>query len=496
MKKSSIVFVFYSFFTAGFAQTGYEIAVNLKNNTDTIAYLTYYQFDKTFIKDTCFSAKNGRIIFKGTTNLVTGIYSVVSQQKTIYFDFFIDEQNQKLEFTNDKESYNIEGLQVINSPSQRNFIDYLKFVSKQNVTFMNFKNNLVPKTKKDTLLLIEKQKEIEKEINKYEKDFYDHNKSTFIGNVVNLKIEKVLADIPMASNGRPDSLLVYKYYKEHYWDDVNFKDDATMRNPFFYNKLKKYFDAVILQTPDSVIVEIDRIIEKTKPGTYIKKTVLAYFINSYETSKIMGFDKVFVHLSDKYLKNGEGVGIYQDEAVINSIIKRADLLKPLLIGSVAPELYTIKAKDYPIINQMGFNAVKDSEDVTAKYQANINKINQLFVTLQSVVADHIILVFWDVDCGHCKTEIPKLLDVYKELIQEGKNVKVFSVYTLHDGEKYLKYINENGLNDWINVYDGVYINNLINKYDIYSTPVIYILDQNKKIKAKRIGVDQIKSVIK
>jgi hypothetical protein len=49
--------------------------------------------------------------------------------------------------------------------------------------------------------------------------------------------------------------------------------------------------------------------------------------------------------------------------------------------------------------------------------------------------------------------------------------------------------------DWINVYDGVHYNNLKDKYDIYSTPVIYILDKDKKIKAKRIDVDQIKTIL-
>ena len=210
----------------------------------------------------------------------------------------------------------------------------------------------------------------------------------------------------------------------------------------------------------------------------------------------MGFDKVFVHLSEKYLKNGEGTGIYQDETVINTIIKRADLLKPLLIGSIAPELYLIKATDHSKINQMGFNNIKDSNDVTNKYYANVDEINKLFLTLHSVIADQIILVFWDVDCSHCQSEIPKLLEVYNDLKKAKKNVKVVSVYTMHDGEKFLKYGMEKGLNDWINVYDGVYINNLVNKYDIYSTPVIYILDKNKTIKAKRIGIDQIKNLIR
>jgi thiol-disulfide isomerase/thioredoxin len=478
------------------SQSGYEIIVNLNNSNDTIAYLTYYQFDKTYIKDTCLVAKKGRFIFEGKTKLDTGIYSIVSQQKTIYFDFFVDGQNQKLEFKNDKEPDNIQGLFVLNSPSQSNFIDYLKFVSKQNINFINFKSNLFPKTKSDTLLLIEKQKEVEKEISKYEKDFYKNNSSSFIGNVVNLKIEKILEDVPLAINGRPDSIKVYKYYKEHYWDRVDFKATESMRNPFFYNKLKKYFESVVVQNPDSVIVEVDRILAKTNKGSDLKKTLLAHFISSFETSKIMGFDKVFVHLSEKYLKNGEGTGIYKDESVINTIIKRADLLKPLLIGSIAPELYLIKANDYTKINQMGFNNVKDSDDVTKKYYANVDEINKLFVMLSSITADHIILVFWDVDCSHCQTEIPKLAEVYNEIKKTNKNVKVVSVYTMHDGEKFLKYITDKGLTDWINAYDGVYINNLVNKYDIYSTPVIYILDKNKIIKAKRVGIDQIKNLIR
>jgi thiol-disulfide isomerase/thioredoxin len=495
MKTRIIAFIFCSYFSASYAQTGYEIIVNLKNSNDTIAYLTYYQFDKTYIKDTCYVEKNRQFIFKGKTKLDTGIYSIVSQQKTIYFDFFVDEQNQKLEFKNELEPNNILGLNVLNSPSQNNFIDYLKFVSKQNINFINFKNNSAPKTKNDSLLLIKKQKEVEQEIRNYEQDFYNRNKSSFIGNVINLKIEKILDEVPIAINGRPDSIKVYKYYKQHYWDNVDFTANESMKNPFFFNRLKKYFDTVVVQNPDSVIVEVDRILAKTNKGSDLKKTLLVHFISSFETSKIMGFDKVFVHLSEKYLKNGEGTGIYQDETVINTIIKRADLLKPLLIGSIAPELYLIKATDHSKINQMGFNNIKDSNDVTNKYYANVDEINKLFLTLHSVIADQIILVFWDVDCSHCQSEIPKLLEVYNDLKKAKKNVKVVSVYTMHDGEKFLKYSMEKGLNDWINVYDGVYINNLVNKYDIYSTPVIYILDKNKTIKAKRIGVDQIKIFI-
>jgi hypothetical protein len=69
------------------------------------------------------------------------------------------------------------------------------------------------------------------------------------------------------------------------------------------------------------------------------------------------------------------------------------------------------------------------------------------------------------------------------------------VYTQHDYDKWRKYIIENKL-DWMNIYDGVHINNIKEKFDIYSTPVIYMLDKGKKIKAKRIGTEQVRDIVK
>jgi hypothetical protein len=86
------------------------------------------------------------------------------------------------------------------------------------------------------------------------------------------------------------------------------------------------------------------------------------------------------------------------------------------------------------------------------------------------------------------------LQQYNDLLKEKKDVKVYSVYMQHEGEKYLKYIAEHQL-PWINVYDGAHYNNAIEKYDVYSTPVIYILDKNKAIKAKRIDANQVKNII-
>lgn len=495
MKKliTAVVLFFTSF--SSFAQSGYEITIDLKNCNDTLAYLTFYRFDKTLIKDTCKTIKNGRIVFKDKTKLETGIYSLVSQQKSILFDFFIDETTQKLEIKAEYGPGIQKSLTAVNSDREQDFFNYFRYLAEQNNTFLDYKQKAPLATKKDSLALTEKQKQLEEKIMDYEAEFIARHKGSFIADVINLKTEKTLRNPPLASNGRPDSTLVYKYYKKNFWRDVDFKNENIMKNPFLYNKLKTYFDKVVVTHPDTVCVEIDRIMNKTTQGSLLYKLMLANFTYTYESSKIMGFDKVFVHMSDNYFKTGKGKGIYDDEDVVQRIIKRADKLKPLLIGAKALDLYMIKAEDFSKMKAMGFEDAKNSEEMTKVFYKNANEVNKMWVKLSDVKADYTILVFWDVDCGHCQKEIPVLLEAYNDLLKDKKDVKVFSVYMQHEGDKYLKYIAEHQL-PWINVYDGAHYNNAIEKYDVYSTPVIYILDKNKVIKAKRIDAGKVKDMIK
>ena len=306
MKKIFLSLVFMFTINAVNAQNSYDIKINLKHCKDTIAYLTFYQFDKNMIVDTCANIKNGKIEFSGKKKLYKGIYSLVGQGKSIYFDFIVDDDNQNLDISSESVTNYKELLQCSNSKIQNDFFDYIKYFEVQRLEFENY----LPKTKglnkKDsTDFMSSKQKLINENIDSFEKSFMLRNKGTFICDALNLKIEKLLKDIPKASNGRPDSIAVYKYYKNHYWDGVDFKDDGLARTPFFYGRLTRYFDSVIIKHPDSTSVEIDRIMNQAVEGSIMYKLLLANFVNKYETSKVMGFDKVFVYLVDKYFKTGK-----------------------------------------------------------------------------------------------------------------------------------------------------------------------------------------------
>ena len=105
-----------------------------------------------------------------------------------------------------------------------------------------------------------------------------------------------------------------------------------------------------------------------------------------------------------------------------------------------------------------------------------------------------MLVFWTPSCGHCQKEIPLLDSVYNASLK-AKGVKVYAVRTEDDPKQWQDFIAKNHLEDWINVYDPNHYSDYRSKYDVYSTPVIYLLDENKKILGKKLDHSNIMQVI-
>ena len=476
------------------AKLGYEITLNLKNCKDTVAYLTTYQFENKLTVATSHKIKNGKIVFKGKGNLSNGIYSLTGQDKKNHLDFFIDGSTQKLELKSDETENFMKDVVALNSKLENDFFAYVKFLIKQNSDIHDLLEKGKGLPKKDSIAIVSpKFKDILKDIYNYEDHFITANKGTYLAEVVNLKIERTLHDDTKTSSGKSDSLLIRKYYRNHYWDNVYFNDEAICRNQFFGGKVDRFLNNVVTPDVDSVSVAIDKLLYKTKASPSLTKLLLDHLVIKYEEAP-MGFDKVLIHIVDTYFKTGKAKSFYKDQSDIDRIIRRADKIRPLQIGQKAPDLSMIRASDRNKIAKMGFENVKNSDELTKLFFSNEKEINNLYLKMSSIPAEYLIVAFWDVDCSHCKIEIPKLLDIYHEFQKENKDVKVYSVYIYHEPDKYVKYIEEKKL-DWINVYDGVYYNNVTDKYEVHITPTIYILDKNKIIKAKKMPVDKIKTII-
>jgi hypothetical protein len=86
--------------------------------------------------------------------------------------------------------------------------------------------------------------------------------------------------------------------------------------------------------------------------------------------------------------------------------------------------------------------------------------------------------------------VPKLDSAFNASWKK-KGVTMYGVRTDGTKEEWTKFIRDNHLKGWIHAWDPGYTSNYRKFYDVYATPVVYLLDQNKKILAKRLGVRQL-----
>lgn len=476
------------------AQVSYDIKVNIKGCKDTIVYLAKYVFDQTYIADTCKKLKNGAIEFKGKSELDKGVYILVSQEKAPYFEFLINE-SQKFTITADASDIG-STLNSTTSKENQQLFSYIHYSSSKNKEFNTTRLGTVGKSKEDsTKIMQQKISQLEADIKKYDLEFMQQTKGTFLYDFMNLKTEKVATEIPKASNGRPDSLYQYYYYKDHFFDGVDFKDERIARTPYFDDRIKRYFDGVIVNAPDSVIKEIDKLLAKCTQGNLVYNALLSYFTYKYEQSKLVGFDKVFLYLVDTYIITGRAGELYS-AATIKIFKERSAIMNPLLDGKKVPDLYMIDTLYARQVRKMGFDTATSSKSVTDLYYKNQVPLASMFRSLYQVNAKYTVLLFWAADCGHCQKEVPKLHESMKEL--KGKvDVKVFAVQTKDDQfDQWRQFLINNKITDFINVYDPVHINNVKEKFDVNSTPLIYVLDRDKKIITKKIASEYVVDMLK
>jgi len=266
---------------------------------------------------------------------------------------------------------------------------------------------------------------------------------------------------PRKANGNIDSTFQLKYYRQHYFDNFDLADEALIHlpQPVYQQKLKEYLEKLFVPQPDSVTNAIYSLVDKAKRNQETYKYAVLNCASLYQQPTIMGLDEVFVNLYDRYFKTGE-MDYWVDTGTKQNIKEYADKIRSSMIGRAAANL---------IMQDVNYQP-KSLYDVKAKYT---------------------IVYFFRPDCGHCREETPKLVNFY-ETSRQKFNVEVFAVSTDSSMKKLRDFVNE-FKTTWITV-DGPrsYIKEyFLTLYHADTTPTIYILDDKKKIIAKKISIDQI-----
>lgn len=451
------------------AQSGHDIVITLKPLKNQTVYLGYYYGKIKALADSAMLDERSTGHFKGKDRLPGGIYFVVSPKKEILFEVLIDQQQQFAIYSDTSRIQH--GTRFEGSADNTNFQKYSQFAARTGSELANIQQQLAMNpSPSDSLRMAARSKVLSDDMQRYRDSAMEKDPDSFLSLLFKAMRDPKIPPVNEQPGGKYDTQYVFNYYRHHYWDDISFGDERLVRTPFFESKLDRYFKDLVVPQADSIIKEVDNMLLQARSSKEMFQFLMVKFVQQYVNPQYMGQDAVFVHLFEKYINTGQA-GFFTDN-YREFLNKRAYSLMANLIGKPAAQLSMV--------------------DSTGKN-----------VSLYNISAPYTVVVFWDPTCGHCKEIIPKVDSIYKAK-WEKMNIRIFSVKTDGTREEWLKFIHDHGLKNWVHVYQTpeqlekekqAGLPNFRQLYDVYSTPMLYLLDKDKKILAKKLTYLQIDDVI-
>lgn len=448
--------------------------INGLNENDSV-YLAQYLGKSLFYNDTAVVKSDGYFTFEGKPYELGGKYAIVTPGPKL-LEVLLDSEN--LLFESDQENLDF-NMNVIESKNNQIFYDYKRFLGQKNTERGPW--DIIAKDslsdEKEVKNAREEIGKLTEEVINYQKRIIGENKEILVGKMINMSMDIIVPDAPKTTED--ERQWRYKYYRNHYWDNVDLTDPRLVREQAFHRVLEKYLSTVLPQIPDTIVAEGGKLLEKVAANYDMYKYTLHQMTYLTETSKIMCMDRAFVAIVNKYYKTGKADWL--DEEKLAKIIEGSDKKSKTLCGEVAPNIIL--------------------PDVTGEEWINMHDID----------AEYLVVAIWEPGCGHCKKEMPKLQEVYKQF--KSKGLEVVAVNNELENEDWIKFVEEKEL-DWINISDNPEINNSENArqlildgtttlnslnframYNITSTPQIYLLDKNKEILAKQLNSEQLEGML-
>jgi len=453
-----------------YPQDGHRIQLTLKPYKNSKVYLGYYYGKLKALADSAMLDEGSKGAFTGKEKLPGGIYFVVSPAKAILFEVLIDQQQH---FSISADTTQLPASVVFTGSSDNSqFQDYTRFTTQEGGQITAAQQELAKvHTSADSTRLRDKMRKLNGELQKYREDLIAKHPNSFLTTLFYALKEPVVPTAPKPQpGGKADSLFAYHYFKAHFWDSISFTDERLLRTPIFEPRLDRYFKDLVPPEADSIEREADWMLLYSRTNKPMFQFLLVYFVQKYVNPQYMGQDAVFVHLFEKYINTGQAE--FFTEKYRTFLNNRAYSLMANLIGQPAPNLEMIDSAGKP-------------------------------QPLYGVDASFILLCFWDPTCSHCKVIVPQVDSIYQaKWKQEG--VKVYGVMVDGGKDAWVQFIKDHNLKDWIHVYEAKSKADADEAagrpsykqlYDVYQTPILYLLDKEKHIIAKKLSYEQFDEVL-
>jgi len=441
----------------------YDISVRIDGLTcDDELLLANHFGDKQYLRDTS-GCKNGVFHFRGDTKLESGVYLVVLPKKNWFEILVSSEENQmKYSFITDT-TLKPEMTKVSGSKENELFFDFKRFAMSKSLLASELSKKI--EAEED----VEKQETLKKELREIGKsvaakrnEIAKAHREMFIGKLYTAMKEVKPIDVPEGMSDEDKQKFQYLWMREHYWDNVDLGEDGLVRSPVFHGKLTDYFKSYMPPIADTAIMMGDNLINKIEAAGSDEqyKYTVHYLLGYFEEAKYMCFDKAVWHMAKNYYCAGKA--FWSDSAYVAKMCTESAKMEPVLCDT--------KAQD---INMPDTNFVQR-------------------VSMYSIDKPVTVVVFWDINCGTCKKELPILSRMYDSM--NNKNFEIYAVYTKGEWENWKKRVREKKYK-FINVTNAFGDDPYRDNYHITTVPQIFVLDKDKNIRFKKIGAKDLASTI-
>ncbi|MCF8298820.1 MAG: redoxin domain-containing protein, partial [Saprospiraceae bacterium] len=233
-----------------------------------------------------------------------------------------------------------------------------------------------------------------------------------------------------------------EFYKEHFFDNFNFKDTRLLRSEIIYIAISDYMRNFTANATTNEYIEVlDFILSKVAVNPEIYKYVVELFISNFEYSV---WEKVYVHLIEEHYTKI----INPDPVIAAAHYKKVESIKNLEPGNPAPKIKF--------------------------YNTDLKKVD--FYDIDAKVK---LLFIWGPGCENCEAILPDIKEVYE--LYDSLGFEVIAIAVTDNKRVWKKAIKEQNVN-WTNLSDlkGAK-SELADKYNVWLTPAMFLLDSNNII---------------
>ncbi len=477
----------YLFLVLSVVSYGQKLKFKINGQKDTTVHLIKYFGKGLYYADTAM-IKNGYVEFDGAKQKPGILGVLLPGQK--FFEFIYNNEEVQMETTGPDF---VSNMKIKKSDENKIFLEYIQFIGPKKAEAQRLNEEKAKLKEGDPAIkeLNDKIDALNKEVSNYQNNVIDNNKGKLVAKIIKMSMEIEIPEAPKDVNGKViDSNFRFLYFRKHYWDNIDLQDDRLVNTPVFHSKLEFYFSkSMMIQHWDTILYYAYDLCDRLNPKSRTFEYCVSWITSTYGKSNIMGMDKVYIMMADKYYcsKNGEGKSpaFWVTPDKIKEICEKIPVQKNLVMGVKPPNII-----------------LRDSSDVKWR-------------DFYSLKSEYTILYFWDPECGHCKKTTPKLEVLYQKKFKD-RNVEIFAIGKAvgEDFKKWKDFIRTNNLT-FVNVavtdalykaamedarqfvpkYTTIESLNYQTTYDIFSTPRVFVLDKDKKIIAKSLSISQLEDLI-